>query len=205
MISDHVVHGKFAPRCNDIQNTTLRLMHKWVAITLFPRDDPRSVQNDELMILYAMVNKIRVFPTKAMVKQWLINFRMTDPIECTSWVTRIVSNMGILEGNPVLFIEDDRVLIDEFYLDQGHTLKKGLNDSLVFFSLGYANEISLPNAGYHLYNCRSLTIPLVPQEESRRHSVSGLPGRVTRSRARRGEFTQQQPQPQCNTPGVNYL
>jgi hypothetical protein len=56
-----------------------------------------------------------------------------------------------------------------FYLVQGHTLKKSPNDSLVFFSLGYANEIPLPNTGYHLYNCRSLTIPLVPQEEARQH------------------------------------
>ena len=87
-------------------------------------------------------------------------------------------------------------MIDEAYLVQGHILKKGLDDSLIFFSLGYANEIPLPNAGYHLYNCRSLTIPLVPQEESRRHSVSGLLGRVTRSRARREQFIQQQPQPQ---------
>ena len=87
-------------------------------------------------------------------------------------------------------------MIDEAYLVQGHTLKKGPDDSLIFFLLGYVNEIPLPNAGYHLYNCRSLTIPLVPQEKSRRHSVSGLPGRVTRSRARREEFMQQQPQPQ---------
>ena len=55
LISGEVVHGKFAPRCNDIQNPTLRLMHKWVAITLFPRDDPRPVRKDELIILYAMV------------------------------------------------------------------------------------------------------------------------------------------------------
>ena len=82
--------------------------------------------------------------------------------------------MGILEGNPVPFIEDDRVLIDEFYLVQGHILKKGPNDSLVFFSLGHSNEIPLPNAEYHLYNCRSLTITLAPQEESRKHSVSRL-------------------------------
>ena len=87
-------------------------------------------------------------------------------------------------------------MIDEAYLVQGHTLKKGLDDSLIFFLLGYANEIPLPNAGYHLYNYRSLTIPLVPKEESRRHSVSGLHGRVTRSRAIWEEFMQQQPQPQ---------
>ena len=87
-------------------------------------------------------------------------------------------------------------MIDEAYLVQGHTLKKSPDDSLIFFSPGYANEIPLPNAGYHLYNYRLLTIPLVPQEESRRHSISGLPGRVKRSRARREEFMQQQPQPQ---------
>ena len=162
-------------------------------ITLFPRDDPRPVRNDELKILYAMVNKIRVSPARAMVKQWLTNFKMTGPIECTSLVIRIVPNMGILEGNPVSFIEDDRVLIDEFYLVQGHILKKGPNDSLIFFSLGYSNEIQLPNAGYHLYNCHSLTIPLIPQEVARRHSVSGLPRRITRSRATREEM--QQPQP----------
>ena len=39
LISGQVAHGKCAPWCNDIQNLTLRLMHKWVAITLFPRDD----------------------------------------------------------------------------------------------------------------------------------------------------------------------
>ena len=59
--------------------------------------------------------------------------------------------------NPGPFIEEPRVMIDEAYLVQGHTLKKGPDDSLVLFSLGYENETSLPNAGYHLYNCRSLT------------------------------------------------
>ena len=101
-------------------------MHKWVAITLIPRDDPRPLRNDELMILYAMVNKIRVSPVKAMVKQWLTNFKMTGPVECTLLVTRITSNMGVLDGNPVPFIEEPRVMIDEAYLVQGHILKKGL-------------------------------------------------------------------------------
>jgi len=39
LISGQVVHGKFAPWCNEIQNPTLHLMHMWVAITLFPRYD----------------------------------------------------------------------------------------------------------------------------------------------------------------------
>ena len=45
------------------------------------------------------------------------------------------------------FIEGDRAYIDEAYLIQGHTLKKGPNDSLIFFYLGFTNEILLPNAG----------------------------------------------------------
>ena len=90
-----------------------------------------------------------------------------------------------LEGNFIPFIEGDRAYIDEDYLIQAHTLKKGPNDSLIFFYLGYTNEIPLPNAEFHLYNCHSLTNTLVPREGGRRHRSSGLPGRMTRSRTRR--------------------
>jgi len=54
---------------------------------------------------------------------------MMGPIECTSFVTRIASNRGILDGNPVPYIEDPHDLIDEAYMVQGHTLKKGPDDS----------------------------------------------------------------------------
>ena len=57
--------------------------------------------------------------------------------------------------------------------------------TLIFFYMGFTNEIPLPNAEFHLYNCHSLTIPLVPREGGRRHRSSGLPGRMTRSRTRR--------------------
>ena len=70
---------------------------------------------------------------------------------------------------------------------QGHTLKKGPDDTLIFFFMGYTNEIPLPNTDFHLYNCHSLTIPLVQREGGRRHSSSGLPGRMTRSWTRREE------------------
>ncbi|RLN00800.1 hypothetical protein C2845_PM06G26210 [Panicum miliaceum] len=116
-----IVHGKFAPQCNDIQNLTLRLLHKWLALTLYPRVDIRTVRNDELIILYAMVNKIKISPVKSMIKQWLTNFKMTGPIECTSVITRIASSMGILEGNAIPFIEDDHVFIDGLFDLWSHT------------------------------------------------------------------------------------
>ena len=139
----------------------------------------------EMMLLYATVNRIKVSPVKAMIRQWLMNFKMIGPIECTSLVTRIALRLGVLSGNPVPFIGMPRVLIDEAYLIQGHILKRVPNDSLTFFFSGYANQIPLPNPGFGLYNSESLTIPLVTQEESRRASVSG---RSTRSAAKRAHM-----------------
>ena len=88
-----------------------------------------------------------------------MNFKMTGPIECTSLINRIATRIGALVGNFIPFIEGDRTYIDKAYLIQRHTLKKGPNDSLIFFYLGYTNEIPLPNAEFHLYNFHSLTIP----------------------------------------------
>ena len=96
----HTISGLNAytqPRCNDIQHLTLRLMHKWLALTCFPREDVRTVHVDELRILYAMVNKIKIAPVQEMVRQWLGNFRMVGPIECTSLVTRIATKFGCVE------------------------------------------------------------------------------------------------------------
>ena len=103
-------------------------------------------------------------------------------------VTRIATRIGALEGNSIPFIEGDRAYIDKSFLILGHTLKKGLDNSLIFFFMGYTNEIPLPNADFHLYNCHSLTIPLVQRERGRRHSVSSLPVRMTRSKTRREEM-----------------
>ena len=91
----HTISGLNAytqPRCNDIHHPTLCLMHKWIALMCFPRDDVWTVRMDELRILYAMVNKIKIAPVQEMVRQWLGNFRMTRPVECTSLVTRITTS-----------------------------------------------------------------------------------------------------------------
>ena len=63
-------------------------------MTLFPRDDVRPVRNDELLILYGMVKKIKISPAQALVKQWVSNFKITGPIECTSLITRIATRIG---------------------------------------------------------------------------------------------------------------
>ena len=147
-----------------------------------------------------MVNKIKLSPVQVLVKQWLLNFKMTGPIECTSLITRIATRVGPLEGNSITFIEGDRAYIDDAYLIQCHKLKKVPNDSLIFFYLSFTIEIPLPNAEFHLYSCHSLSIPLIPREGARRHRSSGLPGRMTRSRTRR----EAEPTPLSQQPHHSY-
>ena len=98
-------------------------MHKWVALTCFPRDDVRTIRMDALCILYAMVNIIKIAPVQKMVRQWLGNFRMVRPVECTSLVTRIATSLGVLNWAQITYISTPRPKIDLAYLVQGHTLK----------------------------------------------------------------------------------
>jgi type II secretory pathway component PulF len=72
-----------------------------------------TVRIDELMILYAAVNKTK---NKTMIRQWLMNFKMMGPLKCTSLLSRIVSRLGILEGNLVPFIDGGPTLINQVYL-----------------------------------------------------------------------------------------
>jgi len=44
-------------------------MHKWLGFSLFSRNDFRTIKNDELKLLYAMVKRRKVSPVKFMMKQ----------------------------------------------------------------------------------------------------------------------------------------
>uniref|UniRef100_K3ZLP3 Uncharacterized protein n=1 Tax=Setaria italica TaxID=4555 RepID=K3ZLP3_SETIT len=115
-ISSQVIVGKFAPRCNKIHNPTLRLMHKWLALSLFGRFSP----------------------VEPMISQWLEHFKMIGPIECTSLITRIASKVRALDGIAIPYIQTPHTIIDEAYLIQGHILKHDANQSLK------CRELTLP-------------------------------------------------------------
>ena len=51
----------------------------------FPRDDVRTVRMDELRILYAMVNKIKIAPVQEMVANGLEIFEWSDPLSALLW------------------------------------------------------------------------------------------------------------------------
>ena len=81
-------------------------MHKWLGFSLFPRNDFRTVRIDELKLLYAMVKRRKVSPVKLMMKQWKEVFELKGDVGCTSLVTRIAQNLGLLENASIAYIED---------------------------------------------------------------------------------------------------
>jgi hypothetical protein len=76
---------------------------------------------------------------------------MFSLVECTSLITRIAARVRALQGNVVLYIQPERVHLNEAFFIRGHILKHAQDQSLVFFFTDYANEIPLPNLGLHLY------------------------------------------------------
>jgi hypothetical protein len=104
------------PRTNDIHNPTLSLMHKWIAMALFHRGDLRPVHDNELIIMYAMVQKVKVSHVQPMIKQWLESIKFSAPIECTYLITRIAKGIGVITNDQIAYISTPRVYIDESYL-----------------------------------------------------------------------------------------
>ena len=86
----------YHPRTNKIHYPTLRFMHKWLGFTLFPRQDFRTMRNDELILLYTMVKTRKVSPVQFMMKQWKEIPERKGDVECTSLVIRIAKNLGLL-------------------------------------------------------------------------------------------------------------
>ena len=71
--------------------------------------------------LYAMVNKIKILHVKFTIHQWLENFHLVGPVECTSLITRIAQGLGVLNWAKFSYIEAPCFFIDENYLVFGHT------------------------------------------------------------------------------------
>ena len=120
-------------------------MYRWIAMTLFARQDIRFVYHAELQILYAMLKKTKIAPMKEIFKHWIETFKASTSISCTSLVTRIATSIGALDGQDVIYISTPRISINEHYLLQGHHLKYDDAGTLVFFFLRYTNEIPISN------------------------------------------------------------
>jgi hypothetical protein len=91
-------------RFSDIHNPSLRFLHRWMSITLFPMVELRSVTTPELKCMFVMVNRIKYTPVADIVNYFTNMSKISRPIECTSLVTRIAMNLGYSD---LAYIEGD--------------------------------------------------------------------------------------------------
>ena len=96
---------------------------------MFPRPDFRTMRVDDLKLLYAMMKRWKVSPIKFMKNQWKDIFDLTGDVECTSLVTRIAQNLGLLGNALISYIDANRWYLDYDYFCHAHTLKKRKMDS----------------------------------------------------------------------------
>ena len=112
------------------------------------------------------------FLVKSMMRHCLEVFSLTGDVECTSMVTRIAQNLGLLNNASLSYIDTERWYIDFEYFRQAHMPKKRNDGQLVMMYLGYTNEIPLPNQDLGLYDVNSFTFDLQVKEAAPHRSVS---------------------------------
>ena len=79
-----------------------------------------------------MVKRRKVSPVKFILKQWIEILELKGDVGCTSLVTRIAKNLGLLENASVAYIYDIPYrYIDYEYFVQAHMLKKNKDGKLV--------------------------------------------------------------------------
>jgi hypothetical protein len=100
------ISGKTARiRFIDIQNPSLRFLHRWLSFTLFPTRELRSVTIAELKCLFAMVHRMKYTNIADIVDNLKEIHTLSGPIKCTSLVTRIVLNLGCSEMHNMAYIK----------------------------------------------------------------------------------------------------
>ena len=68
---------------------------------------------NELKLLYTMVRRRKVSLVKFMMNQWKEVFELKGEVRCTSLVTRIAQNLGLLKNTSLSYIDD----IDRWYIE----------------------------------------------------------------------------------------
>jgi len=153
-------------------------MHKWLGFSLFPRNDFLTVRNDELKLLYAMVKRKKVSPVKFMMTQWTRIPGLKEDVGCTSSVTRIARNLGLLANASITDIDNPQWIIDYGYFNHAHMLKKGRDGKIVMMYMDYINEFLLPDQNLGLYVVDSFVFDLQKIEQAPHRSASA---RTTRN------------------------
>lgn len=86
-----------------------------------------------------------------MMNYWLSIPGLKGSVTCTSWVTHLVNNLGLLENANVTFIDTPRQMLGYTFFNKDNMLKKGKNRNTVMMYKSYTNKYELPDRTLGLY------------------------------------------------------
>jgi hypothetical protein len=136
------------PRTNDIQHPTLRFFHKWISLVLFPRNDNISVRVGDMQLIYATLKRQAVSPVKLLVEHWLSFPNLVGDVSCTSLITQIADDVGILGDATIISIDTPREIISYGYFHQGRWVNK-IQEKLHY--IHNKSALPLPNPRLGIY------------------------------------------------------
>jgi hypothetical protein len=169
------ISGKTARiRFIDIQNPSLKFLHRWLSFTLFSMRELCSVTITELKCLFSMVHRIKYTPIADIVDYFKEIHTLSGPIECTSLVTRIALNIRCPEMHNVAYIEGGVLILGLSHFVHTHVLREELDHSISMLYEGGNKMLRLPNQAYLLCSCDQLIVQLNTLENMHR-SISGPP------------------------------
>jgi hypothetical protein len=105
--SDAISRKSSRLRFSNIHNPSIRFLHRWMALMLFPMIELRSVTTPELKSLFAMVKRNKYAPVADIVDYFKNVQKISGSIECTSIVTWIAINLECPEMANLAYIEGD--------------------------------------------------------------------------------------------------
>jgi hypothetical protein len=86
-----------------------------------------------------------------MMNYWLSISGLKGSVTCTSWVTHLINNLGLLENTYVTFIDTPRQILGYTFFNKAYMLKKGKNRNTVMMYKSYTNEYELLDRTLGLY------------------------------------------------------
>jgi hypothetical protein len=143
------------PHTNHIQHPTLHFFHKFISLVLFPRNDNISVRVGDMQLIYATLKRQDVSPVKMLVEHWLLFPNLLGDVSCTSLITRIANDLGILGDATIIDIDTPREIISYDYFHQGIWVKR-IQEKLHY--IHNKNAILLPNPGLGIYSMQPFLI-----------------------------------------------
>jgi len=142
------------------------MFHKWLGYNLFYRDDIRKVRVGDLQLLYAAINKVPTSPVILLVSHWLSIPSLQGLVGCTSFITRLASNLHLLENSSLEFIDELRIYHGYDTFRQAQMLKKEGN--IIYMLYDNKGKIRLANPNLGLYVVQNFLIEIAATPVSQR-------------------------------------